>query len=571
MSYQVLARKWRPQNFNQMVGQSHVLRALVNALDENRLHHAYLFTGTRGVGKTTIARIFAKSLNCEQGVSAQPCGQCRSCVEIAEGRHVDLIEVDAASRTKVEDTRELLDNVQYAPTRGRFKIYLIDEVHMLSGHSFNALLKTLEEPPPHVKFLFATTDPQKLPITILSRCLQFNLKRMPLEMISGHLAHVLQVEGIAYTDPALTLIARAADGSMRDALSLTDQAIVTGGGQIQAADVQDMLGLLPHEYLVGLIKAVLADDGQQLFAIIEQMAQLTTDFTAAADGLISLLHQIAVQQAVGLYAASAEIVELAQLVTPADTQLYYQLALHGRRDLALNPDPRSGFEMLLLRLMAFRVAEPIALTELAVIAPKKKQTLEPKLTIEQTVAFPEPLAALPIDLEPIRLTDLPVVAMPPVAQIPEPLAPIIPPWEEEHTPPTTEVTLIPLVAKRWHEIVQALNLNGMTLTLAQHCVLEQCSDSHIVLTLDQAVEDFYNAGVEAKLAQALRTYYQRELNLKINISAKLGAETPNQRLDREQAEKQSTAERSIREDAFVQTLQAEFGASIIPGSIQSLE
>ena len=570
MSYQVLARKWRPQNFNQMVGQSHVLRALVNALDENRLHHAYLFTGTRGVGKTTIARIFAKSLNCEQGVSAQPCGQCRSCVEIAEGRHVDLIEVDAASRTKVEDTRELLDNVQYAPTRGRFKIYLIDEVHMLSGHSFNALLKTLEEPPPHVKFLFATTDPQKLPITILSRCLQFNLKRMPLDMISGHLAHVLQAENITYTESALTLIARAADGSMRDALSLTDQAIVAGGGQIQAADVQDMLGLLPHEYLVGLVKAVLADDGQQLFAIIEQMAQLTTDFTAAADGLISLLHQIAVQQAVGLYAASAEVVELAQLLTPADTQLYYQLALHGRRDLPLNPDPRSGFEMLLLRLMAFRVAEPIALTEPAVIAPKKKQNLEPKLIIEQTVTFPEPPAALPSALEPIT-PNPPVVAAPPVKQIPEPLAPIVPPWEANNTPPTTEVTLIPLVAQQWHEIVQALNLSGMSLTLAQHCVLEQSTESQVVLTLDQAVEDFYNAGVEAKLAQALSAYYQRELNLKINISAKLAVETPNQRLDREQAEKQARAERSIYEDAFVQTLQAEFGASIIPGSIQSLE
>jgi DNA polymerase-3 subunit gamma/tau len=553
-----------------MVGQSHVLRALVNALDENRLHHAYLFTGTRGVGKTTIARIFAKSLNCEQGVSAQPCGQCRSCVEIAEGRHVDLIEVDAASRTKVEDTRELLDNVQYAPTRGRFKIYLIDEVHMLSGHSFNALLKTLEEPPPHVKFLFATTDPQKLPITILSRCLQFNLKRMPLDMISGHLAHVLQAENITYTESALTLIARAADGSMRDALSLTDQAIVAGGGQIQAVDVQDMLGLLPHEYLVGLVKAVLADDGQQLFAIIEQMAQLTTDFTAAADGLISLLHQIAVQQAVGLYAASAEMVELAQLLTPADTQLYYQLALHGRRDLPLNPDPRSGFEMLLLRLMAFRVAEPIALTELAVIAPKKKQNLEPKLIIEQTVTLQEPPAALPIALEPVT-PNPPVVAAPPVKQIPEPLAPIVPPWEANNTPPTTEVTLIPLVAQQWHEIVQALNLSGMSLTLAQHCVLEQSTESQVVLTLDQAVEDFYNAGVEARLAQALSAYYQRELNLKINISAKLAVETPNQRLDREQAEKQARAERSIYEDAFVQTLQAEFGASIIPGSIQSLE
>jgi DNA polymerase-3 subunit gamma/tau len=264
------------------------------------------------------------------------------------------------------------------------------------------------------------------------------------------------------------------------------------------------------------------------------------------------------------------MVELAQLLTPADTQLYYQLALHGRRDLPLNPDPRSGFEMLLLRLMAFRVAEPIALTELAVIAPKKKQNLEPKLIIEQTVTLQEPPAALPIALEPVT-PNPPVVAAPPVKQIPEPLAPIVPPWEANNTPPTTEVTLIPLVAQQWHEIVQALNLSGMSLTLAQHCVLEQSTESQVVLTLDQAVEDFYNAGVEAKLAQALSAYYQRELNLKINISAKLAVETPNQRLDREQAEKQARAERSIYEDAFVQTLQAEFGASIIPGSIQSLE
>ena len=256
MSYQVLARKWRPQNFQQMVGQSHVLRALLTALDANRLHHAYLFTGTRGVGKTTIARIFAKCLNCEKGVSATPCGVCNSCIEIAEGRHIDLLEVDAASRTKVEDTRDLLDNVQYAPTRGRYKIYLIDEVHMLSGHSFNALLKTLEEPPPHVKFLLATTDPQKLPVTVLSRCLQFNLKRMPLDMIGSHLAHVLNEEQIAFTASSLKLLAKAADGSMRDALSLTDQAIVTGGGQISDESVQDMLGLLPSEHLYKLLQAL---------------------------------------------------------------------------------------------------------------------------------------------------------------------------------------------------------------------------------------------------------------------------------------------------------------------------
>jgi DNA polymerase-3 subunit gamma/tau len=508
-------------------------------------------------------------------VSAQPCGQCRSCVEIAEGRHVDLIEVDAASRTKVEDTRELLDNVQYAPTRGRFKIYLIDEVHMLSGHSFNALLKTLEEPPPHVKFLFATTDPQKLPITILSRCLQFNLKRMPLDMISGHLAHVLRAESIAYTEPALTLIARAADGSMRDALSLTDQAIVAGGGQIQAADVQDMLGLLPHEYLVGLVKAILVDDGQQLFAIIEQMAQLTTDFTAAADGLISLLHQIAVQQAVGLYAASAEMVELAQLLTPADTQLYYQLALHGRRDLPLNPDPRSGFEMLLLRLMAFRVAEPIEPLnpiEPTTIAPKKKQNLAPELVSQAIppLVMPVELAASPIETiippwEELSITAAPVVIAPSIA------TELQPPTSSNASAIALNITTTPVIAQQWYEIVQALNLSGMALTMAQHCVLEQLSDSQIVLTLDQAVEDFYNVGVEAKLAQALSAYYKRDLSLKINISAKLAAETPNQRLDRKQAENQVVAERSIREDTFVQALQAEFGASIIPGSIQSLE
>ncbi len=369
MSYQVLARKWRPQNFQQMVGQSHVLRALLTALDENRLHHAYLFTGTRGVGKTTIARIFAKSLNCETGITSTPCGECRSCLEIAEGRHVDLIEVDAASRTKVEDTRELLDNVQYAPTRGRFKIYLIDEVHMLSGHSFNALLKTLEEPPPHVKFLLATTDPQKLPVTVLSRCLQFNLKRMPVEMIAIYLAQVLSAETITFEEPALRILARVADGSMRDALSLTDQAIVTGGGAISTVSVQDMLGLLPAEHLANLLQALAADDAPEVLAVIEQMAQLTTDFTTAADSLIALLHQLAVEQLVPTASSESNLLPgLAQVFSAADLQLYYQMALYGRRDLPLNPDPRSGFEMLLLRMLAFRLDDGRAVT-----AQKKKQ------------------------------------------------------------------------------------------------------------------------------------------------------------------------------------------------------
>ncbi|MCL4162132.1 UNVERIFIED_CONTAM: hypothetical protein GTU68_041345, partial [Idotea baltica] len=298
MSYQVLARKWRPQNFKEMVGQQHVLRGLINALDNDRLHHAYLFTGTRGVGKTTIARILAKCLNCETGVTSEPCGTCRSCQEIASGRFVDLIEVDAASRTKVEDTRELLDNVQYAPTHGRYKVYLIDEVHMLSGHSFNALLKTLEEPPSHVKFLFATTDPQKLPVTILSRCLQFNLKRMSVDMISGHLSHLLTEENIGGDDASVRLLARAADGSMRDALSLMDQAIAFGNGAVELAEVQEMLGSIANDPLVELITMVASGNGAGIIHKVEDMAGVTPDFAAATDALIAILHQLAVLQVV---------------------------------------------------------------------------------------------------------------------------------------------------------------------------------------------------------------------------------------------------------------------------------
>lgn len=355
MSYQVLARKWRPQNFKEMVGQQHVLRALINALEEDRLHHAYLFTGTRGVGKTTIARILAKCLNCETGVTSEPCGECSSCKSILEGSFVDLIEVDAASRTKVEDTRELLDNVQYAPTRGRFKVYLIDEVHMLTGHSFNALLKTLEEPPPHVKFLFATTDPQKLPVTILSRCLQFNLKRMPVDMISGHLQYLTKQESIPSDEPSLKLIARAADGSMRDALSLLDQSIAFGNGELKEADVREMLGTISHEPLLALLKCVSEGNGAEIIQQVEELAGVTPDFEAATDALIASLHQIAVQQVVPDAQQDDDgISELADLLTKEDVQLYYQIALNGRRDLALSPDPRSGFEMLLLRMLAFR-------------------------------------------------------------------------------------------------------------------------------------------------------------------------------------------------------------------------
>jgi DNA polymerase III subunit gamma/tau len=359
MAYQVLARKWRPRNFPEMVGQSHVLQALTNALDSNRLHHAYLFTGTRGVGKTTIARILAKSLNCEKGVTAYPCGQCIACREIDEGRFVDLIEVDAASRTKVEDTRDLLDNVQYAPTRGRYKVYLIDEVHMLSTHSFNALLKTLEEPPPHVKFLLATTDPQKLPPTILSRCLQFNLKRITQEHIAQHLTQIVEQEGISYQSQALRLLAQAADGSLRDALSLLDQAIAYGAGQLSSVDVGNMLGTVEKSTVIQLIKMLAAFDGPGLLQHIGRLAEQNPDFFTVLGDILSFLQKIALAQVmpsvVDINETDGEaILQLAQQISAEDIQLFYQIGLLGRRDLPFAPEPRSGFEMVMLRMLAFR-------------------------------------------------------------------------------------------------------------------------------------------------------------------------------------------------------------------------
>jgi DNA polymerase-3 subunit gamma/tau len=361
MAYQVLARKWRPRNFSEMVGQAHVLRALTNALKNNRLHHAYLFTGTRGVGKTTIARILAKSLNCESGITAYPCGQCKICREIDQGRFVDLIEVDAASRTKVEDTRELLDNVQYAPTRGRYKVYLIDEVHMLSNHSFNALLKTLEEPPPHIKFLLATTDPQKLPPTILSRCLQFNLKRLPLEAITQHLQKILTTEHIDHEIQALQLLAQAADGSVRDALSLLDQAIAYGAGQLLTADVKEMLGTQDQHAVEQMVAALAANDAPNLLHSIAQLAEHNPDYLNVLGEILSFLQKIALEQAIPgtidpSHPENESMLQLAQQLSPEDVQLFYQIGLLGRRDLPLAPEARGGFEMIMLRMLAFRPA-----------------------------------------------------------------------------------------------------------------------------------------------------------------------------------------------------------------------
>ena len=447
MSYQVLARKWRPRSFREMVGQTHVLKALINALDSQRLHHAYLFTGTRGVGKTTIARIIAKCLNCETGITSTPCGTCSVCREIDEGRFVDLIEIDAASRTKVEDTRELLDNVQYAPSRGRFKVYLIDEVHMLSSHSFNALLKTLEEPPPYVKFILATTDPQKLPATILSRCLQFSLKNMTPERVVEHLTHVLGVENVPFEDDALWLLGRAADGSMRDAMSLTDQAIAFGEGKVMAADVRAMLGTLDHGQVYDVLHALIDGDAKALLEAVRHLAEQGPDWNGVLSEILNVLHRVAIAQALpdGVdngHGDRDRVLALAQALPAEDVQFYYQMGLIGRRDLPLAPDPRGGFEMVLLRMLAFRPADsadaprqplkPVGISQAtvdsaqsvagaAVAAPVVAAAPVVEATpvaapVAAPVATPAPVSAAPVAPAPQPVVETPPEAAPVVAE-----------------------------------------------------------------------------------------------------------------------------------------------------------
>ena len=448
MSYQVLARKWRPRSFREMVGQTHVLKALINALDSQRLHHAYLFTGTRGVGKTTIARIIAKCLNCETGITSTPCGECSVCREIDEGRFVDLIEIDAASRTKVEDTRELLDNVQYAPSRGRFKVYLIDEVHMLSSHSFNALLKTLEEPPPYVKFILATTDPQKLPATILSRCLQFSLKNMTPERVVEHLSHVLSVENVPFEDDALWLLGRAADGSMRDAMSLTDQAIAFGEGKVLAADVRAMLGTLDHGQVFDLLHALIQGDAKALLEAVRHLAEQGPDWNGVLSEILNVFHRVAIAQALpeGVdngHGDRDRVLALAQAMPAEDVQFYYQMGLIGRRDLPLAPDPRGGFEMVLLRMLAFRPAD----TGDAPSQPLKPVGIS-QATVDSAQAVATAAALTPVATpvpEPVAVP-APQVAPPPTpapAPVVEPRAPVVAevdlPWNEPAVPVVEQV------------------------------------------------------------------------------------------------------------------------------------
>ena len=578
MSYQVLARKWRPKSFRERVGQEHVLQALVNALDHDRLHHAYLFTGTRGVGKTTIARILAKCLNCETGVSSQPCGQCSSCLEIAEGRSVDLLEVDAASRTKVEDTRELLENVQYAPTRSRYKVYLIDEVHMLSNHSFNALLKTLEEPPPHVKFLLATTDPQKLPATVLSRCLQFNLKNMPPEQVVSHLTDVLGKESIPFEEPALWLLGRAASGSMRDALSLTDQAIAFGSGQVREQDVRSMLGSVDLSFVYQLMEAISANDPAQLLAAIEHMAEHAPDYAGSLDELLSLLHRVTLAQVVpdaidNSWGDAEQVRALAKAITAEDTQLFYQVGLNGKRDLPLSPDPRQGFEMILLRMIAFRPAvvlddsiDSARMQEVAnavEVAPEGGPAVK-KRDEAMSVATPPASAPLPVvpppSSEPSQSTSQSntqsntQVATPPPQQTPT------------TRPVDGQVPLASLEPGGWPGLLENLGLTGIVYNIASHCTLTAVEGTHLAFVLDESNAGLFNPGHAQKLQLALENYFDQSLSVEVTPGAP-EAETPAQIAVRQAAERQREAVAAIESDAQLQALITRFDGELDRSSI----
>ena len=622
MSYQVLARKWRPRTFEDMVGQEHVLQALVHALEHQRLHHAYLFTGTRGVGKTTIGRLLARCLNCETGITPNPCGECDSCKEILEGRFVDLIEIDAASRTGVDDMRELTDNVQYAPSRGRFKVYLIDEVHMLTNQSFNAFLKTLEEPPEHVKFLLATTDPQKLPVTVLSRCLQFNLKRMTPEHIVGHLKHVLTEETIPFEEPALWLLARAADGSMRDALSLTDQAIAFGNENLSASDVSNMLGTIDQRDIERIVSTLVERDGPGLLAEISRISEFAPDYGVILADLLSLFHRVTMEQVVpgsadNALGDAAQVQALARQLSAEDAQLFYQTALIGRKDLAVTPDARMGFEMTMLRMLAFRPGadrrEPPAVTSgntentgRAEPEPDPGPVSPP--VAEHPQPEPPPVAPSP-QPEP---EPAPVPAPEPAAEsMPEPPVMDTPPWEDEPEPPYyDEVAPEPMVAQEpvsepeprspqpvetpeaviepdpepeavapaepvnpdgfvWERDYRQLEITGMPGNLASYSAMAMDGQT-VVLTLDEGHARLLNARHEEKIVAALRSYFGDATQLKIEQGIP-GPHTPAAFEERQRVARQKAAEAAIRQDPVVQSIVERFEGRVVEESIRPAE
>jgi DNA polymerase III subunit gamma/tau len=569
MSYQVLARKYRPRTFHELVGQEHVSRALINALDHDRLHHAYLFTGTRGVGKTTIARILSRCLNCEQGVSSQPCGVCDTCREISEGRFVDLIEVDAASRTKVEDTRELLDNVQYAPTRGRYKVYLIDEVHMLSAHSFNALLKTLEEPPPHVKFLLATTDPQKLPVTILSRCLQFNLKALPADRIAAHLQDLLQREMIGFEQPALALIGQAARGSMRDALSLTDQAIAFSGNPLSESAVRSMLGSVDRAHVLALLESLASGGAETVLAALDQVAEQSPDELALLDELISGLHALAISQAVPGRQADARITALASRFSAEQVQLCYDIALRGRRDLPDAPNPRAGLEMVLLRMVLFR-PDGVLPAGGGDAAKKPVEPGRPELRAVPAQARPESAsrAESAAQSAPVAALRVPESVPALAAQLREPVveaaapAPLATASAQPLADPSVESA-----ASWWARLVASLPVDGMLRNLAEQAALGERDGLNWTLRLESGHQML---ATPERLEQLAGVVSER-LGSKVKLIAQWHqgvTDTPAQQIAAARQAKLEKTRRLISQDPVVVALCRDFGGRLDIDSIQ---
>jgi DNA polymerase-3 subunit gamma/tau len=589
MPYQVLARKWRPQQLSDVVGQPATLQTLINALTQQRLHHAYLFTGTRGVGKTTIARIFAKCLNCEKGISATPCGVCQSCVELQEGRFIDLIEVDAASRTRAEDTRELLDNVQYAPTRGRYKVYLIDEVHMLSNHSFNALLKTLEEPPSHVIFLLATTDPQKLPVTVLSRCLQFHLKHLSVDSIAQQLAFILKQENIPYEDDALALIAEAAKGSMRDALSVLDQAIAYGNRAIHTADISQLLGLVHQQDLIPFVEALAAKDGEALLALSQEAALSGLDLQQVLANLLHVFHQLSVMQIVpaGLKGRTVNhqaLESLAQRLSPQDLQLFYQIGLIGQRDLPFAPNEKIGFEMALLRMLAFQPQQGMAVASpLSNVSSSEPRELSSQSQVKDLSSQPQNLSSQPQDLSsPRRRGPIPTPA-------PEPSEQWVPAYagmtdqragttEQEakindektatNEPLPKDAAPLSSSLTEWEQILAQLQLKGLSQVLASHCVLDRMEDQTVYFLVNANQSALINAKQQSVLSEALSRYFGRDIKAIMTASEGTLSNTPAALSQERADQQQKAAESSLMQDPNMRALMEQFGAVIEPDSIE---
>jgi DNA polymerase-3 subunit gamma/tau len=575
MAYTALARKYRPKKFAELIGQEHVVRALSNALESGRVHHAFLFTGTRGVGKTTIARIFAKCLNCvraeeaKQGVTAEPCGVCPACVEIDAGRFVDLIEVDAASRTKVDDTRELLDNVQYAPTRARYKVYLIDEVHMLSTHSFNALLKTLEEPPPHVKFLLATTDPQKLPVTVLSRCLQFNLKRLPVTQIGELMKKILTAEGVPFDAGGIRLMAQAADGSMRDGLSLLDQLIAFGGGKVDEEAARSMLGTIARDHVQKIGELLAAGDAPGLLQYAQSLEQWAPDYAQVLDELASLLVRVATKQVVSDYESeelfAPELIEkLAKAMSPEDVQLFYQTAITGRRDLALAPEPRVGFEMTLLRMLVFK---PVGDVAAAGGGAKPAGAAQPQGAAaaraaavaaggSSSASSTAASGARAVQSAPPGYTSQQGNAAQGAQSASAPRAAVA--SSAEASPGT------------WNTILPQLEISGLARQLANNCVLIGRRGNVIRLGLDPRNQMMRTQGPVDKLTQALSKYFGEAVRIEFEAPV-AGAETPAQAEQRAVVEELDSARQSLESDPAVRALRETFGATLLPDSVRPIK